>query len=320
MYNVRSFHAKANSKWFDILTTLGISGEILDGRHHPCPVCGGKDRFRFDDKNGFGTWFCNQCSPQAGDGIKLIQKVFGLNFVDALREIDKVLDKCTEKPQPSENQPEPQIALNRLWKNSIPLKPDDVVSRYLKTRGLYLQPANIRYCKQCYEKETRQLFPAMVAKIYSTSQKPISIHRTYLTLDSKKRQDLEKAKRLMPGTESLHGSSIRLFLPIDTEHSQILGVAEGIETAIATTQFFKIATWACISSGLMKFWLPPKEFKEIVIFGDNDLNYCGQEAAFVLAKTLHYQGLRVHVKIPNKPGDWLDATQPTKTTKKELWE
>ena len=33
-------------------------------------MCGGADHFRFDDKEGRGTWFCNQCG--AGDGLKLI--------------------------------------------------------------------------------------------------------------------------------------------------------------------------------------------------------------------------------------------------------
>ncbi|MDI5829610.1 hypothetical protein MJN51_36035, partial [Salmonella enterica subsp. enterica serovar Kentucky] len=35
-------------------------------RHAPCPACGGKDRFRFDD-NGRGSFICNQCG--AGDGL-----------------------------------------------------------------------------------------------------------------------------------------------------------------------------------------------------------------------------------------------------------
>lgn len=44
----------------DLLVTLGrIDSDLLDGRHHPCPKCGGDDRFRFvQDK---GSLFCNQC-------------------------------------------------------------------------------------------------------------------------------------------------------------------------------------------------------------------------------------------------------------------
>ncbi|TAJ88609.1 MAG: hypothetical protein EPO10_01440 [Reyranella sp.] len=40
-----------------------------------CSICGGKDRFRFDDKGVEGTWFCNQC--RAGTGIILVRKLNG---------------------------------------------------------------------------------------------------------------------------------------------------------------------------------------------------------------------------------------------------
>jgi hypothetical protein len=45
----------------------GAGCEGHKNRHQACPVCGGSDRFRFDDKEGRGTWFCNQCG--AGDGL-----------------------------------------------------------------------------------------------------------------------------------------------------------------------------------------------------------------------------------------------------------
>ena len=32
-------------------------------------MCGGKDRYRFDDQDGTGSWFCNRCGgkQQTGD-------------------------------------------------------------------------------------------------------------------------------------------------------------------------------------------------------------------------------------------------------------
>ncbi|MDV3452327.1 primase-helicase zinc-binding domain-containing protein [Klebsiella pneumoniae] len=53
-----------------------------------CPVCGGADRFRFDDKEGRGTWFCNQCG--AGDGLKLVEKVFGISASEAAGKVNAV--------------------------------------------------------------------------------------------------------------------------------------------------------------------------------------------------------------------------------------
>ena len=42
--------AAATGRWVEILTSLGgVAAKLLDGRHHPCPKCGGKDRFRMID-------------------------------------------------------------------------------------------------------------------------------------------------------------------------------------------------------------------------------------------------------------------------------
>ncbi|WP_305790497.1 primase-helicase zinc-binding domain-containing protein [Acidisphaera rubrifaciens] len=44
---------------------LGVDARYLVNRHGPCPVCGGRDRLRFDDKDGSGSFYCNQCGPGA---------------------------------------------------------------------------------------------------------------------------------------------------------------------------------------------------------------------------------------------------------------
>ncbi len=43
-------------RWPSIFHSLGINFR-MDGKHGPCPFCGGKDRFRFSDKDGYGTVF-----------------------------------------------------------------------------------------------------------------------------------------------------------------------------------------------------------------------------------------------------------------------
>src|SRR5690348_13963485 len=52
---------RARGRWREILPCLGVETRYLTNKHGPCPLCGGKDRFRFDDKNGDGTYYCNQC-------------------------------------------------------------------------------------------------------------------------------------------------------------------------------------------------------------------------------------------------------------------
>lgn len=70
--NVTETVKQACGHWPRILPALGV--KVIKNRHQTCPVCGGSDRFRFDDKEGRGTWFCNQCG--AGDGLKLVESVW----------------------------------------------------------------------------------------------------------------------------------------------------------------------------------------------------------------------------------------------------
>ncbi|MFY2737951.1 primase-helicase zinc-binding domain-containing protein [Pseudocitrobacter faecalis] len=84
--NVTETVKQACGHWPRILPALGV--KVMKNRHLACPVCGGSDRFRFDDKEGRGTWFCNQCG--AGDGLKLVEKVFGVSASEAAGKVNAV--------------------------------------------------------------------------------------------------------------------------------------------------------------------------------------------------------------------------------------
>ncbi|MDM2820799.1 toprim domain-containing protein, partial [Citrobacter sp. Cpo100] len=84
--NVTDTVKQACGHWPRILPALGVT--VITNRHQACPVCGGSDRFRFDDKEGRGTWFCNQCG--AGDGLKLVEKVFGVTPSEAAGKVNAV--------------------------------------------------------------------------------------------------------------------------------------------------------------------------------------------------------------------------------------
>ncbi|MGU6966853.1 primase-helicase zinc-binding domain-containing protein [Salmonella enterica subsp. enterica serovar Poona] len=84
--NVTETVKQACGHWPRILPALGV--KVIKNRHQSCPVCGGSDRFRFDDKEGRGTWFCNQCG--AGDGLKLVEKVIGVTPSEAAGKVNAV--------------------------------------------------------------------------------------------------------------------------------------------------------------------------------------------------------------------------------------
>ena len=85
----------ARGRWVEILSTVGgVPVSCLDNRHKPCPSCrDGDDRFRFDDIDGSGTWFCSHCGGKdgaggGGTGISLLMRVKGWEFKQAARAIE----------------------------------------------------------------------------------------------------------------------------------------------------------------------------------------------------------------------------------------
>ena len=87
----------ARDRWPEILHALaGLSTDQLTDEHQPCPLCGGTDRYRFDDIDGSGSWFCNQCggkhqSGGAGNGMDLLMRCTGWSFADAAKRIEQHL-------------------------------------------------------------------------------------------------------------------------------------------------------------------------------------------------------------------------------------
>ena len=97
-----------------------------------------------------------------------------------------------------------------------------------------------------------------------------------------------------------------------------LGIAEGIETAIAVRELFAVACWSVMSTaGMEKFKLPDIKPMTLRIFADNDKNHAGMKAAYNLANRLAIKDdyFNTFVERPPTMGDWLDflnshATHP----------
>ena len=160
-----SLSEKARGQWHRILERFGVDSSCLDGKHHPCPACGGSDRFRFDDKEGRGTHICNQCG--AGDGIELVRKLGGYpDFKttaaaiesamgwsgEPLSEADKQAYKAKmqtlrqeriEQEQEAQKQAAQKAAM--AWEMAEPATQDN--APYLKTKGV--QAHGVRSAAGC---------------------------------------------------------------------------------------------------------------------------------------------------------------------------
>lgn len=299
--DVKELKKEANGRWSSIFRMLGINVRD-DGKHGPCPICGGKDRFRFDDKHGDGEYYCSGCQP--GDGLTLVGKVLQLSFPETIEEVGKIVGQCVYKAPANEPSISPEL-LRKIFSESVPAAKKNLVGQYLDGRGLTICPESLRYHKKCWDGETKRNHPAMLAVVSLPDGTAVTMHRTYLDIKTAGKAEMEKPKKLMPGLKKLTGGAIRLMKPAES----VIGIAEGIETAIACYQHHGVPTWAAVNSVLLESFEPPSGIKKVYVFGDNDKNFVGQAAAYALGKRLVMQHkIEAEVIIPAEPGeDWLDV-------------
>lgn len=290
---------EAKGRWAGIFQRLGI--QVGDGRHTACPICGGTDRYRYDDKDQRGTWFCNQCG--AGDGFLLVQKVLKIDLNQACIAVAKIVGSVVKSSVQGDEPVSPEILRREFMRSTVAMA-RDTVGLYLKKRGLDTgkMPTTLRCSSGCWEPETKKKHLAMLAIFSDPEGKALTMHRTWLTKYGAK-LDIEKPKKTMPAMGRMTGGACRLY----QYESGPIAICEGIETAIAVHELLGMPTWAALSATLLAQVVLPKA-TEIYVCADNDANFTGQKAAYILANRLKIErDIPVHVHVPAEPGtDFLD--------------
>lgn len=296
----------ATGKWPEILVSMGIERRFLKKKHGPCPICGGSDRFRFDDIDGRGTFFCSQCG--AGDGFKLLEKFKGQTFkeiIDSVRRMAFFIPEAKIKMKPKQDETERKKKyIIKVREECQRISTGDPAWLYLNRRtGLKdFRSSHMAYHPALEYRDDGDVsyHPALVGMVTDHLDKGVGLHRIYLTKDGHKAK-VENPKRLIT-CRSMDGATIKLGKP-----GICLGVAEGIETALASYAMFNMPVWAAISAGGLEKFTPPLCAETVVIFADNDHSFTGQLSAYTLAKKLKQSGLNVEVKMPPDVGkDWAD--------------
>lgn len=135
--------------------------------------------------------------------------------------------------------------------------------------------------------------PGMVAAIRNVHGELTGAQVTHLDPQGR------KIKRLTFG--KIAGGAVRLA---QIAQDGVLGVAEGVETALAFQALYGVPTWAALSAtGIEQFDIPPG-VSRLVIAADKDDNSRGLEAAQRLAHRAR-QVCAVAISMP-PPGDWAD--------------
>jgi putative DNA primase/helicase len=300
----------ARGRWVGILAHFGIDAALLGNKHGPCPLCQGKTRFRFDDKEGNGTWICNQCG--AGTGMSLLMQFKGWDFKTAAKEVDAIIGAVPQVVTEVERR-DPLIRLRKVASGLRSMGGINPVRLYLKSRGLS-PTSEIKFhpgIEHWDNDHKRHVFPAMVCLLESPTGKALSYHVTALTPSGAK-ANVDPVKKILPAVDPLPGAAIRL-----TKIYDHIAIAEGIETALAVMAKYKIPCWAASNAPLLEKFIPPEGIREVSIFGDNDRNFTGQKAAYTLANRLA-KTMRVSVHIPTVAGsDFADAEDDMPTDQQQ---
>jgi len=287
----------AKGNWKHLLPTLGVDSRFLTNKHGPCPICEGKDRFRWDNQNDGGGFICSQCG--AGDGFDLARRVTGKSFREIADQIASIMGTTNafERKKTDPEEERQRNAMRRGWGGAWQPSMDSPVGAYLISRVGCVWPSQaIREGRSANDR------PVMICKIVDHhGLSAVNLHLTFLTEDGRK-ADITPAKKVMPG-KLPPGCAIRLG-PIKSA----MGVAEGIETAISAAIMYDMPVWACVNGTLLSQWIPPEGAEHVTVFGDNDTNFTGQSKAYHLANRLEVQfKRRTIVRIPPVPGeDWND--------------
>ncbi|EAZ8024015.1 DUF927 domain-containing protein, partial [Salmonella enterica] len=123
----------ARGNWRDIYQRLGVKIPE-NGKHGACPKCGGKDRFRMDDIDGEGTYFCNHCGN--GDGLDLVKKVFSVNAYQAAEKVREVLSVMPVTNTPARKKDSKAANARPVNWQRIISQTTQGESRYLTNKGL----------------------------------------------------------------------------------------------------------------------------------------------------------------------------------------
>jgi putative DNA primase/helicase len=362
---------QAAGRWLEIFqyTCPGMFDHAIAklGTHVTCPFHGGAEDFRFVKKSQKGT------TAETGvamctcgiftDGFAVIRQARGLKFHEVLEEVNEYLNggrsasalvpraqPVAPKAQKEDPTEKAQIEAKnaKLWGTGKEMVFS--ITPYYLSRGITpealvgLKDVRVADSVPYFNSETITVdgrkkdklvrvgnFPTILAMMRSKLNEPVAIHRTWLSRDRKSKAPVVKAKKLTETTGAA-GAAIQLH---DALGSKVLGLSEGIETALAARsltglgywpELSMMPVWACYAERNIRNFVIPDELlatlEKIVVFADHDKNGIGLTAAceFLAHTAINYPQLVVEIKVPPKVGDdWNDELVHCQKQVNDMW-
>jgi hypothetical protein len=190
-----------------------------------------------------------------------------------------------------------------LWGEAEPIE-GTAAAVYLKTRGCEPSqrrewPADLRFHLECPFGTLHA--PALIGLARNVvTGEPVGIHRTALSDDgaSKRMMPSGLPSRMVLGRAS--GAAIQLH-----QASSVLGLAEGIETALSAQKIFKVPVWAALSASGIRSFPVIHGVSRLFVFADNDGP--GLAAARRCKRRYRDAGIETQIRHPSEYGtDWND--------------
>lgn len=181
---------------------------------------------------------------------------------------------------------------------------DGVARAYLETRACVVSPedGDLRWHPALLHPASGKTGPALVALItHAVTRQPMTLHRTWIKADGNK-ADVEPPRMLLGGHQKKDGV-IRLWP--DEAVTYGLGIAEGIETALAMAHGIK-PVWSCIDAGNLAAFPVLDGVESLTIAADAD--DAGRQAATRCATRWHEAGREVYI-VETETGDLNDLAR-----------
>lgn len=277
---INEIRGRANNNWPAIMDRLAIPTNRTEG---PCPACGGITRYRFDNKDNRGTYFCSHCG--SGTGLDLIMKVNQCGAREAALLVAEVMALPLPEPKPAREKPQTDIVAKV---SALAAKAVSGQSEYLTSKGL-----------QCPFPMLSDGSLLLVLKNGAGATTGAQVIKP------------DGSKRLVAGTVK-KGS----FCVVNSgETPETVIIAEGLATALSVQQFRSDTTIiAAIDAGNL---LPVAQVMrqrypdaQIIIAADNDIKHgepnTGKSAAEKAAKAVSG---RVALPQSEEKTDWNDFHQ-----------
>lgn len=301
-----------------ILERLGYAPDAIEpGKLHRFPTCA-----RRSDLAGWCKLFDDERAGVFGDYRQGVSETWSAVERHCLTVAERTTLDARIAAARAERQAQQQEQwtvnakrIASIWAESRPLVPGDPATLYLKRRGmagLWPLPQCLRLHRGLtywHDGEKVGTFAAMVAPLVAPDGRTVALHRTYLTNDGRK-ADVPQVKKLTGTAGQLTGACIPLHKPV----GGCIGIAEGIETALAAWAGSGVPTVAAYSAGALAAWQWPRYVRRIVVFADADEAGRTASSGFRARVRAMSAEIRCDILTPTDEGlDWCDvwaARQP----------